>query len=173
MSFEDLLKKLVMRTIFSKAWSSAVKIQKVFRGYMDRKMYKFIQSERNKAASTLQRAFKRYRMFNLIPKALKFRKTSMILMIQRYLRGYKDFSKINKIIRAKHMKETFEYFTKLRREVVQEASSKLAFSFRKFIFRRNVRLREEDRLQRERMRELAQKVKNDALRRKFQTNSYK
>lgn len=83
-----------------------------------RKIYHLIQHERNKAAARIQKAFKRYRMFNLIPKALKFRKNIMVLRIQKFLRGYKVYSKINKIIRDKHMKETFEYFESLRKEVV-------------------------------------------------------
>ena len=73
-------------------------------------MYQTIQQLRNKAASKLQKAFKRYQFASIVPKALKLRKTKMVLMIQKIMRGYKEFSKINKIIRAKHMKEAFEYF---------------------------------------------------------------
>lgn len=91
-----------------------------------------IQEHRNKAASKLQRAWRRHRIFSLIPKALVYRKNLSILMIQKYMRGYKVYSKINSTIRQKHMKESFEYFTNLRSQVMDDLSSYLVFAWKRF-----------------------------------------
>ncbi|CAI2358840.1 unnamed protein product [Moneuplotes crassus] len=144
LDLEHLIKRLVVKTISAKAYAASVKIQKVFRGWKVRKMYLQVQEIRNNAAKKLQKAFKRYRLFTLIPKALKCHKNNKIMMIQRIMRGYKVYSKINKIIREKHMKEAFEYFDALRRVVIQDASAVIIRSFREYKKRKNFNERIEE-----------------------------
>ena len=155
-----MVKKLVMRTIFSNAFASAVKIQKVFRGFQERKVYLIVKRIRNEAASQIQRAYKRYRVISIVPKALKYLRNQQTLMVQTYMRGFKgkqicltslDFSRIRKIIRTKQMHEAFEYFSKLREGVLEEVSSTIAFAFRRYSFNKRV-------LKRRQIKELKEEV---------------
>lgn len=61
-------------------------------------MYNLLRFTRDKAATMIQKAWRRYRIFNLIPKALKFRKAQAVLVVQKYLRGYKVFRKYERIL---------------------------------------------------------------------------
>ena len=50
----------------------------------------------------------------MIPKALKARKNMAATLVQRYVRGYIDFTNIRTIINQKKLKENLEYFGKIK-----------------------------------------------------------
>ena len=70
------------------------------------------------------------------------------------------------------MQETFEYFTNLRREVLEDAGTTVSLALKRFLFNKRVKAREEERLEKIRMKEIANKAKSLAMRRKFQTSNY-
>ena len=57
----------------------------------------------------------------MIPKALKARKNMAASLIQRYVKGYVEWRGINRIIRARRLKENFEYFGALREKLVEDS----------------------------------------------------
>ena len=98
LTYEEMIKLFFDRALASRAWAAATHIQRLFRGFKARKLFHIIQTQRKAAASKLQKAWRKFRLFSLIPKALKFRKKLAIVTIQKYLRGYKEYSIYNRII---------------------------------------------------------------------------
>ena len=76
---------------------------------------------RDDAARKIQHLWKRYRLFSMIPKALKARKNMAASLIQRYVKGYIGWRGINRIIREKRLKANFEYFSVLREKLVEDS----------------------------------------------------
>ena len=87
----------------------------------------------NETAKKIQRCWKRYRIFTLIPKTLKFRRNKANITIQKHMRGYKNFVKFREILRNKRLNSNFKYFTKMREKLELDTVVKLQYNVRKFI----------------------------------------
>ena len=84
-------------------------------------------SIRNAAARRIQHLWKKYRIFSMIPKALKARKNMAATLVQRYVRGYIDFTNIRTIINQKKLKENLEYFGKIKFTLESNAQVKIRY----------------------------------------------
>lgn len=130
MSLRFIIKKGVKQKIKVNFDYAARFIQRVYRGYWVRKVTNVLKAKRNQAASKLQKAWKRYRIFNLIPKALRYRKNKAVSIIQKYLRGYWDYTIYNRIMKHNKMNNSFKYFSKLRNAVLARCQVKIAAAWR-------------------------------------------
>ena len=68
----------------------------------------------------------------MIPKALKARKNMAATLVQRYVRGYIDFTNIRTIINQKKLKENLEYFGKIKFTLESNAQVKIRYYWKKY-----------------------------------------
>ena len=70
------------------------------------------------------------------------------------------------------MVNSFIYFSNLKESLVNEASSYLCFAWRRYKVKWNVEMRKIERVEKERMKDIANKAKAASMRRKYQTSNY-
>lgn len=70
----------------------------------------------------IQRNYKCWRTFNLIPKALKFRKNMAAQMVQKFVKGYIVFHTMYGKLRKSKIEANYEWF-KEKREVIKQESA--------------------------------------------------
>jgi len=63
---------------------------------LKRRAFLKIQKKRTDAVNLIARNFREYRRFNVIPKILKKRKNENATVIQKFLKGYQTYHKLNR-----------------------------------------------------------------------------
>lgn len=118
---------------------------------------------RRDAVRMIQKVWRRYRIFKMLPKALKFRKDRAASHIQKYVKGYLTHTKLQSVINQRKMKSNFEYFEMMRLRLLSDIQKKLAYRWRVKVQMRKVQ-QENERRKRE-LRELKAKKKKESKKR--------
>ncbi|CAI2364367.1 unnamed protein product [Moneuplotes crassus] len=111
LKMREIIKRLVKKRVKKVTNQMALRIQKAFRGYLGRKIYSAKKKLLDQTARKIQQCWRSYRIFTLVPKTLKFRKQKSLLLIQKFLRGYRDYKRINEVLSAQRMHQNFAYFS--------------------------------------------------------------
>lgn len=135
--------RLEMKAQFVKEFKAAVSIQRRFRHWMRTKKMKLWMERRNLAALKIQKNYKTWHRWSLIPKALKFRKNQMATIIQKYMRGYRVYHQMYTELRQTKLQENFNFFKEMRQRVEVVAVNRIKLWF-KIVYAIEVRRRQED-----------------------------
>ena len=106
-----------------------VKIQTAVRKFLCILRYKRIIDKRNSSATCLQQAWKRYRMLSLFPKAIKQIKNIRLGIIQKYIRGYLAYNKVQKELVKMKLKQ-LEFFDKIKQKLYEDSQIKIRYYWR-------------------------------------------
>ena len=91
--------------------------------------------ERTDAASRLQRYYRSYRGFSMLPKALLFRKNEKATMIQKYMKGYGIFHKMFLHLRKEKLRDTATFFDSMRADLMKKAAMCIQKEWRRYMVR--------------------------------------
>ena len=86
-----------------------------------RKLFLVLIQLRKDSATMIQRCYRRFRMVSLIPRALRFRKHTAAITIQKYLKGFLTFHSWRLQVNKQKIKDTISYFDILRTELLGKA----------------------------------------------------
>ena len=92
--------------------------------FICRTKYRNFLQLRQDSARRIQRQWKAWHTWSLLPKAIKKHKNNNATMIQKYLRGYLVFQLKYTEIRRKKLKMNFDFFDK-KKLVLQNQSQKI------------------------------------------------
>lgn len=83
--------------------------------------YDSVVALRNKAAIKIQEGYKAYRRFKILPKLLMRRKINAIITVQKFMKGKLVHQKYRDILNFEKMKNTIEFFEKMKAKVQDAA----------------------------------------------------
>ena len=132
--FEMLLKRKVLRF---KLIRCALKLQTQFRMWRKRRDFVRYRDNRESAALRLQRFWKRYHMWQMIPRALKERKERAAIEIQKYLRSYISNKYFIKIFAEYKLKNCHDYFSKIKLDFILSAQILISYSWKRYLKRKS------------------------------------
>ncbi|CAI2363775.1 unnamed protein product [Moneuplotes crassus] len=133
LKINEITKRLIKRKIKKVTNEMAIRIQKVFRGFLGRKIYKKKKYILDHTVRKLQKCWRYYRIFTLVPKTLRFRKRRALIRIQKFLRGYRDYKKIKEQLSERRMENNFEYFSKMREKIEEDSAIFIQYRSKKFL----------------------------------------
>lgn len=119
---------------------AAIKIQAYYRMSVPRKQWLAVWNRRNQAAIMIQRNYRVYRRFKILPKMFQDFKHSKAIVIQKYMRGYNVcFQKYGKKICLERLKHNFDYFDELRGELEVQAANVIRFYYLRRQFKKAIK----------------------------------
>ncbi|CAI2385091.1 unnamed protein product [Moneuplotes crassus] len=125
---EMLLKKGLKKT----RARAAILIQKIIRGYIFRVNYKKTLIKREKAVIKIQNSWKRYRMLTMIPKVIKERKKRAFVIIQKYMKGYRDYTRYKYELKHFSLVNNFKFFNKIRQKLYVNSHIVISYWWRRY-----------------------------------------
>ena len=87
----------------------------------------------------IQRCWRKYRIFSLLPKALKYRRNKACAIIQKVMRGFYEFNLVKGMIREKRLKSCFKFFSNMRKDLYADRVIVIQYHARKYLQRKKVR----------------------------------
>ncbi|CAI2364517.1 unnamed protein product [Moneuplotes crassus] len=107
--------------------SAVIRIQCCFRRFMYRKWYLKTLERRHQGANLIQNYWKRYRRTCLVPKAWKIMKFRLKTLIQKYMRGYRDYTCVRKQLQKRRFDNNMKYFTRMKTSLQEDAQKMIRF----------------------------------------------
>lgn len=126
---DELETKLSEKASLKEQRRAIIKIQTFVRAALARKRFKAIVAKRNAAASYLQRVWKRYRMITMVPKAWRAKKFKWISTLQKYIRGFLAFKKVQRELNSLKLREAFDYFDTIKNDLLVDAQIKIRYGW--------------------------------------------
>ena len=97
---------------------AATIIQKNVRTMIWKDLWRRTKEKRHAAARMIQRNFKEYRRFKVIPRAIKARRMLAATVIQTKMRGFVVRKTLTKVVLERRVAQNYQYFSVLRQRLL-------------------------------------------------------
>eukprot|EP00347_Sterkiella_histriomuscorum_P001794 403370654 len=140
---------------------AAVIIQKNFKSQQTRRAYQAVQQIRLRATKCIQNFWKNFQRLHFFPKHIKMIKEKSAVTIQKYLKGYSTYRKVQKLKIINKFDECFDYFSVIRNQLLEDSQIKIAYAWKRY------KVRKQKKLELKRKRDA-----EEALRKKKKKNNF-
>ena len=123
LSDRQLLIKLEHKLHQKREKWAAIQIQAIARRFLMRIKYLKILDTRHNSAIRIQRCYRNWRTWTIIPRIWRKHKTNAAFLVQKYLRGYLVFSKYIDGIRMKKFELNYKHFSEVREQQKNESQA--------------------------------------------------
>lgn len=96
-------------------------------------LHKYHTEQYEEAVAVIQRCWRKYRVFSLLPKALKYRRNKACWTIQKFARGYQAYHKVKNELRETRLRAWFNYFDDMRQKLCDQNVRVIQYHSRKFL----------------------------------------
>ncbi|CDW74267.1 UNKNOWN [Stylonychia lemnae] len=124
-STSELHVKLATLYNKNKEIQAAMKIQCWFRMFLNRRKFRRLVKDRVISALCIQKMWKRYRLFTIIPNAMSINKVKSSSKVQKYLRGYLARRYVAELKQREKLKKNFQYFDNVRMNLETQLAIKI------------------------------------------------
>lgn len=119
---------------------AAVMIQKHFRGFRCRKLYKRVMRLRLEAAIIIQRSWRSTRWRKLFPKLRQLHQMNSAVTIQKYLRGYLVAKRSFKELINFKLQNMTDHFKCMRADFINDMQIVIAYHWKKYIREKKIKI---------------------------------
>eukprot|EP00347_Sterkiella_histriomuscorum_P015560 403356568 len=111
---------------------AAIRIQTWFRMIKNMRKFRKVVQDRVKGALVIQKIWKRYILYKVMPNIIQFTKRQASVKIQKYLKSYLAKKQVDDIRKLKKLNQHFEYFDKIRKDLETELARKVWDQWRRY-----------------------------------------
>eukprot|EP00347_Sterkiella_histriomuscorum_P023211 403335526 len=111
---------------------AAIRIQTWFRMIKNMRKFRKVVQDRVKGALVIQKIWKRYILYKVMPNIIKFTKRQASVKIQKYLKSYLAKKQVDDKRKLQKLNQNFEYFDKIRKDLETELARKVWDQWRRY-----------------------------------------